>query len=134
MISVRAWSNLSGSPIVVSLNGGRGWTVTILFQTDWKQTNGGVEKKISFEWGFTATVIIEMDGNKQMVKNEKTFSDFSSPIPSSPYWFRVNSDQAGRWVWDVCVRRDFTENTVWDRTSFHGFCYSEEYDDESNTD
>ena len=31
----------------------------------------------------TATVIIEMDGNKQMVKNEKTFSDFSSPIPSS---------------------------------------------------
>ena len=29
-----------------------------------------------------------MDGNKQMVKNEKTFSDFSSPIPSStlPSW------------------------------------------------
>ena len=47
-----------------------GWTVTILFQTDWKQTNGEVKKKISFEWGFTATVIIEMDGNKQMVKNE----------------------------------------------------------------
>ena len=47
-----------------------GWTVTILFQTDWKQTNGEVKKKISFEWGFTTTVIIEMDGNKQMVKNE----------------------------------------------------------------
>ena len=47
-----------------------GWTVTILFQTDWTQTNGEVKKKISFESGFTATVIIEMDGNKQMVKNE----------------------------------------------------------------
>ena len=59
-----------------------GWTVTILFQTDWKQTNGEVKKKISFEWGFTTTVIIEMDGNKQMVKNEKTFFRFffSHPI------------------------------------------------------
>ena len=40
------------------------------------------EEKISFEWGFTATVIIEMDGNKQMVKNEKTFFGFffSHPI------------------------------------------------------
>ena len=65
-----------------------GWTVTILFQTDWKQTNGEVKKKISFEWGITATLIIEMDGNKQMVKIEKTFSDFSSPIPSLtlPSW------------------------------------------------
>ena len=52
--------------------------------------------------------------------------------------FRVNSDQAGggRWVRDVCVRRDFAENMVWDRTSFHGVGFSqeyEEYDDNCNT-
>ena len=49
--------------------------------------------------------------------------------------FRVNSEQAGggRWVRDVCVRRDFAENMVWDRTSFHGVSFGqdyEEYDDD----
>ena len=37
----------------------------------------------------------------------------------------------GGWVWDVCVKRDFIENMVWDSTSFHGFSYSEEYVEES---
>ena len=40
------------------------------------------------------------------------------------------------WVWEVSVKRDFEENMVWDHTSFHGCCYSEEWEeeyDEENT-
>ena len=40
----------------------------------------------------------------------------------------------GRWVWDVSVKRDFAENMVWDKTSFHGFSYSEEYVAENEDD
>ena len=45
--------------------------------------------------------------------------------------FQVNSDQAGggRWVWDVCVKRDFVRNMVWDRTNFHGISFSQEYEE-----
>jgi hypothetical protein len=32
-------------------------------------------------------------------------------------------------VWEVSVKRDFEENMVWDNTSFHGFSYSEEYEE-----
>ena len=50
----------------------------------------------------------------------------------------MNSSGVGRgvWVWEVCVKRAFEENMVFDNTSFHGFSYSEEYaeyDDENNT-
>ena len=38
----------------------------------------------------------------------------------------------GGWVWEVCVRRDFEDNMVFDSTSFHGFSYSEEYEEENN--
>ena len=36
-------------------------------------------------------------------------------------------------MWEVCVKRDFVENMVFDSTNFHGFSYSEEYEDENNT-
>ena len=41
----------------------------------------------------------------------------------------MNSSGVGRgvWVWEVCVKRAFEENMVFDNTSFHGFSYSEEY-------
>ena len=29
----------------------------------------------------------------------------------------------------VCVRRDFVENKVWDKTSFHGFIHGIEYEE-----
>ena len=35
----------------------------------------------------------------------------------------------GGWGWEVSVRRDFVDNMVWDTTSFHGFSYSEEYEE-----
>ena len=43
----------------------------------------------------------------------------------------VNNSRGGRggWVWDISVRRDFVDNMVFDCTSFHGFSYSEEYDE-----
>ena len=40
----------------------------------------------------------------------------------------------GVWVWDV--RRDFVQHIIFDNTRFHGFSYSEEYedyDDRNNT-
>ena len=40
------------------------------------------------------------------------------------------------WVWDVSVKRDFVQHIVFDNTRFHGFSYSEDYedyDDKNNT-
>ena len=36
-------------------------------------------------------------------------------------------------MWEVCMKRDFVDNMVFDSTSFHGFSYSEEYVEENNT-
>ena len=45
--------------------------------------------------------------------------------------FRVNSglSDTGRWVWEVCVKREFVETMVWDRTNFHGFTFGVEYEE-----
>ena len=47
----------------------------------------------------------------------------------------VNNSRGGHggWVWEVSVKRDFVENMVFDSTSFHGFSYSEEYEEETKT-
>ena len=48
----------------------------------------------------------------------------------------VNNNTGGRggWVWEVSVKRDFVENMVFDNTSFHGFSYSEEYEEYEDED
>ena len=44
--------------------------------------------------------------------------------------FRVNSalSGGGGWVWQVCIKRNFVENMVLDRTSFHEIIYGLEYE------